>query len=161
GTTEVFRWENGVTVGLGSPTGASSSVSPIAKDVSADGAKMVGIAPSSPSGPEVGWIWDGGAFSLPFSAARAVSPDGRADAGGAGGLSSVWSEADGTRSLGDIANGIGENGPNDVSADGRVVVGYVKEPSGQAVPRRTGFVWDEASGMRRVEDVLASAGLDI
>ena len=138
-----------------------------ARDISADGAVIVGLA-SSTSGQEA-FRWDSvdGMVGLgdlnvapPYlSAAFGVSADGSVIVGF--GNSASGQEAfrweDGVMSpLGDLDGGSFESRANGVSGDGSVVVGYGNSPEGQEA-----FRWDNGC-MRSLKDLLVDDyGLDL
>jgi probable HAF family extracellular repeat protein len=130
---EAFRWtsESGM-VGLGDlPGGYSSS---LANDVSADGSVLVGRGESE-SGSE---------------ALR-------------------WTSADGMIGLGDLPGGRFLSEAYGVSADGSIIVGsstvvtrtIIIDGTPFSADDPKAFLWDEANGMRPLDQVLTSFGLDL
>ncbi len=154
-TGEAFRWTGGVMTGLGDFPGGIFYSS--AGGVSADGAVVVGSSATG-NGSEA-FRWTGGVMTglgfLPGnsdSGAAGVSADGAVVVG----MSSNGGLTEAFRWTGGVMTGLGFlPGDTDsiaygVSADGAVVVGQ----SGVD----TAFVWTEATGMKRLEDVLVASG---
>ncbi|MBI5395494.1 MAG: PEP-CTERM sorting domain-containing protein, partial [Verrucomicrobia bacterium] len=68
-----------------------------------------------------------------------------------------WTAAGGMAGLGDLAGGSFASQASSVSGDGSFVVGYGNSASGQEA-----FIWDQSSGMLRLQTVLTSNyGLDL
>lgn len=155
-----------------------------ATGVSADGARILIGLDDGLGGSEAS-IWDavngvrglgdlaGGAFA---SVALALSTDGstvvgtgRVEPSGSGrdvGMRAmIWTEADGMRALGSLFGGLYDSVARGVSADGSVVVGTDNWPASATgrigLPPSKAFVWDEANGMRALDVLLASLGIDL
>jgi probable HAF family extracellular repeat protein len=144
---EAFRWTSGGgLVSLGDLTGGQFSS--FADGVSADGSVVVGTGNSASGTEAVRWMsgdgmglgdLTGGIF---FSEAFGVSADGSVIVGGSDAASGneafVWDETNGMRRVFDVISpsvGAALNGwtltrANAISADGRTVVGYGTDPSG-------------------------------
>ena len=158
---EAFRLEGGQMVGLGDlPGGSFDSV---ALAVSSDGDVVVGVSDGR-HGREA-FRWQGGAMkplgklaSGPgwSSAALAVSDDGSTAVGEGsapeGTLAVRWA-GDELTSLGGLAaiRADLDSVALAVSGDGSTVVGR-----SFAVPNGGAFVWDEAQGMRSIQELLAN-----
>lgn len=157
---QAYRWTSGSgMVGLGDLPG-SSFVSGAAA-VSSDGLVIVGGGRSA-LGPEA-FRWTetegmvglgdlpGGAFS---SDARAVSADGLVIVGNAVGSTGArafrWTTVSGMVDLGDLPGGQGSFG-RAVSEDGSIVGGESYA--------NTAFIWNEAHGMRDLQDLLVSVDI--
>ncbi len=139
---EAFRWtQTDSTLGLGDlPGGSFSSV---ATAVSADGSVVVGRGNSSFGDEAFRWTQAGGMVGLGdlpggifFSGATAVSADGSVIIGISGGAF-IWDVTHGIRSLKDVlVNDYGLDltgwvlyAAMDISADGRTIVGFGRNPS--------------------------------
>ncbi len=137
-----FRWtEGGGTVPIAGLR---------AGDISADGAVIAGSAflPTETAAlwrEEVGVVPIEELLALELtSSASAVSPNGQFVVGSVGGQSFRWAAGDGVRFLGQLS-------AVDVNDDGTVV----GASNGRAA------VWDPQRGMRLLEDVLLSLGVDL
>ena len=155
--SEAFRWTaSGGVTWMGSTTTAA--------DMSEDGSVVAGTAAGvaarwteSDGWRDLGATWD----DRPFSRAYAVSADGSAvvgeawDGGGDWWISDAfrWTASGGAVRLG--SPGGGSSYAIDVSADGSVVVG--EGGSGTSYS----FIWDQARGMRRLDDVLKGHGANL
>lgn len=165
---EAYRWttrEGIVGLGFANPRAFFSA----AYDVSADGLIVAGTSHddalrfqavrwSEPDGfTLLGFLYDGSVET----GANAISGDGATIVG-----SDIrdepktlfeafrWTEADGLVGLG-VPPDCMESGALDVSFDGSVVIGAALTNAEEHVA----FVWDQAHGMRRLEQVLVEAGL--
>lgn len=164
--SEALRWENGndgVRFGAlpGGPVGTSS-----ARGISGDGRVIVG---RSESGAAYRWDTEGG-FTSDFgfssgsaSGAEAVSADGTVVVGHAAGRSGIaspfrWHATEGFSSLDLREIGLFRGVAAAVSGDGSIVGGFASAPGDLAT---TAFVWDARSGVRRVDALLASFGIDL
>ncbi|MEZ4282711.1 MAG: PEP-CTERM sorting domain-containing protein [Myxococcota bacterium] len=162
-STVVWDAENGIR-DLGQLPGGNA---PDALRISADGSTIVGRALTDRG--EEAFVWTaasgiqaigespGSAGFFPGSAIG-VSGDGSTVVGGrlpeVGREAFVWDAENGMMGLGDLPPGVGEflSIATDVSADGSTVVG---------VGGTGTFVWDEERGLRDLDVVLASLGLDL
>jgi probable HAF family extracellular repeat protein len=172
GVRPAFRWTiaNGM-IDLGDLPGGD--VNSGANDVSADGSVVVGWSSSGNNSVQAEafrWTDSGGMIGLGNlpgfdfeSRAEAVSSDGSvvvgsSAAGPDGDYREAfrWTSDDGMIGLGDLPGGSHRSVANDVSANGSVVVGWGHSASGQEA-----FVWDAATGIRRVSDVLTDLGMDL
>jgi len=161
-STEAFRWTDDVFTGLGFLPGGVGSA---AKGASADGAVVVGESTNG-VGSEA-FRWTGGVMTglgfLPgagsYSTANGVSANGAVVVGEAS--NGVGTEA--FRWTGGVMTGLGFLPGGDisvakgVSADGAVVVGQSNSLVGGFASNEA-FVWTQANGMERLEDVLAATG---
>jgi probable HAF family extracellular repeat protein len=166
GGREAFRSvDGGALIGLGDFEGGS--LNSAAWGVSADGSVVVGTGRSSSGFEAFRWTLNGGMAglgSLPggrsYSYASAVSDDGAVVVGNSGstegGQAFRWTAGGGMVGLGDLPGGDFFSWANDVSADGSVVVGRSKTGFDDEA-----FIWDAAHGIRRVQDALEAAGLDL
>ena len=178
---EASRWtQAGGTVILGDLPGGIVNAN--ARAVSADGTVVVGQGVSG-SGSEVfRWTQAGGMMGLgdlpggTFSSfpgenassgnPAVVSTDGSVIVGAsesANGLEAFrWTQAGGMVGLGALTPGFFNSFAQRVSADGRTVVGQSHVPIGanQGFRPET-FVWRQAGGMQRLQDVLAAQGVDV
>jgi probable HAF family extracellular repeat protein len=136
--------------------------------VSGDGAVVVGTSLNDSFVPEA-FRWTSGGIvgigDLPGSvvgdgsSAAAASADGSVIVGygtSASGREAFRWTTGGMVGLGDLAGGAFDSEATAVSSDGSIVVGVGTTASGAEA-----FIWDEANGMRRLETVLVSAGLDV
>ena len=166
--TEAFRWQDGLTVGLGNLGGEDFSSE--ARDVSADGSVVVGAAtaPSNTFAIEAfRWTAEdamvgigdlGGGFF--WSIAYGVSSDGAVVVGRGSRTSGFtafrWTQEGGMTSLGSLSAG-SETTAYAVSDDGRTVVGFNDSAAGDEA-----FVWQPSTGMRALQDWLAEEhGLEL
>ncbi|MEM9176288.1 MAG: PEP-CTERM sorting domain-containing protein [Myxococcota bacterium] len=153
-------------VGIGDLPGGDDAADP--RGISADGSVIVGSG-RSPFGFEAFlWTADGGMQGLgdlPGGSFRSwandVSSDGTTIVGqGASGASSIeafrWTADGGMQGLGDLSGGGRRSEALGVSGDGSVVGGV-----GQTEAFLEAFVWDETNGMRSLQDLLVSEGLDL
>jgi uncharacterized membrane protein len=155
------------TIGLGDLPGGEQSSSATA--VSADGSTVVGSSWGEDWLQPFRWTAEDGMTPLGLLPG-ATSPRGKAWDVSADGLAVVgavssshgWSEAfrwtpeSGLQGLGDFPGGHFDSHAYAISADGKTIVGtgMVEGPQGNRA-----FVWDETHGMRRVEQLLADAGI--
>ena len=166
---EAFRWTDaGGIVGLGTLPGGIASR---ARGVSADGSIVVGDSAQNSVAEAFLWTEAGGMQGLghlpgdTHSWAFDISADGSTAVGESnhpiGNISDSeafrWTASSGMVGLGRLP-GLQYSYAYAVSGDGSVVVGsadnWVPE-TGDA------FIWDETNGMRRLQDVLTAAGLDL
>ncbi|MBY0400716.1 HAF repeat/PEP-CTERM domain-containing protein, partial [Myxococcota bacterium] len=177
--TRAFVWNaaNGIQLIDGFPVGTTNS---IARDVSSDGSKIVGVAGTS-SGGEV-YQWDAsngvqllgplpGGVSL-MSDFLTISDDGSTVVTGSydgnpnGAIdflkfeTFVWDSANAWRGLSQLPGGGTSNWAGAVSGDGSRITGA--DYSGGGIEA---FLWDASTGIRRLGDVpggeFGSAGLSI
>jgi probable HAF family extracellular repeat protein len=151
---------------LGSLPGGSSSSN--AYGVSGDGSVIVGLASSSGGNQAFRWnagegmvgLGDlpGGSFS---SGAFSASEDGSVIVGrsnsATGNTAFRWTAGQGMLPLGSLPPGAISSVAYDVSGDGLRVVGLL---SIDGVGNRA-MLWDATAGMRRLDDVLVEAGVDL
>jgi len=159
GTVEGFRWTEATgMIGLGGLPG--ESVWSWASDISADGSRIAGSALSGGSNHAVIWDADDGVILLGAGnfSAGGISSDGSTAVGESNGLAARWSLVSGVEFLGGL-DGWQRSEAQAASADGRVVVGGFISPDGQDYG--PGFIWDDVNGMRSVQEVLESAGLNL
>jgi len=160
-TSEAFQWTSGGGFSmLPSLPGATVSV---AVGISADGTTVAGTNLSSSGYQAVVWK-NGGAPTvlppMPFGSSAqtlGISADGLAIVGwGVTGFSEenafVWTAAGGTKLLGPT---VAMSQAFAASDNGAIVVGQWDLPS-----QWNAFIWDKADGMRSLQSVLVSAGLD-
>ena len=167
---QAFRFANGTMTGLGYL--ASGVTSSDATDVSADGSVVVGYSDYATTTNAIHafrWTQGGGMVSLgdlpggtDTSGAAAVSSDGSVVVGNSrsanGREAFRWTAAGGMVGLGDLPGGLFESFALDVSDNG-VVVGVGSATN--TARDYEAFIWDQANGMRRLQTVLAGAGLDL
>jgi len=166
-TQEAFRWtESGGMQGLGLLPGWAMSY---ASAVSADGSTVVGegnCCGSAEPGEAFRWTQAGGMQSLGFlpgadaSTALGLSADGSVVGGNSLGGTFFqeafrWTQADGIQGLGVLAGGTFSYVAA-VSGDGSTIVGE-SDAGGQSET----FIWDATHGMRELDQVLTSLGLDL
>jgi probable HAF family extracellular repeat protein len=164
---EAVRWtrESGMQ-GLGH-LAPGNHFSDAAHAVSADGSIIVGQAESAQGEQAFRWtqatglvgLGDlaGGEFS---STAYAISSNGHvivgSSASAAGTEAFRWTEATGMVALGDLPGSNVNSHAIATTADGRVTVGSgTVSGSGVTADELAAFIWSEAGGMRRLQDVLA------
>lgn len=148
GPTQACIWTTAGISALGGPSGGTFEN---AYAISADGAVVAGYGATANGSGGMRWTAAGGTLSLEgFGGGRGVSGDGSVVVGsGHLGLpgASIWTEAGGTQLLRAEGGGTALA----VSANGRVVVGYARD----LVDASTfAFVWDQANGMRDLQEVL-------
>jgi probable HAF family extracellular repeat protein len=157
GTAQAFRWENGVVTDLGT-LGPDRGFFSVALGVSADGRVVVGSSeisapPCVGSGCTEAFIWENGVMTglghlagepdiFPSSTAKAVSGDGSivvgTDTSTGPQRAFIWDAANGMRDLNDVLvndygfdlSGWTLTAANDISKDGRTIVGNGFNPSG-------------------------------
>jgi probable HAF family extracellular repeat protein len=168
---EASVWTEGAgMIGLGTLPGDTYSH---AHGISADGSVVVGASADDVSGVSEAIRWtDGGGMqglgALPGASigsdAYDTSADGSIIVGVAESVAGVeafrWTAGTGMVGLGDLPGGDVHSLAEAVSADGSVVVGYSRT-SLDGGGEEEAFVWDETNGMRRVQDALTDAGLDM
>jgi probable HAF family extracellular repeat protein len=166
---EAFRWtpQTGM-VSLGDFSGGEQYSA--AAGISADGRVIVGLG-SSASGIEAfRWTAQGGMVSIgglpggeTLSGANSISGDASmvvgVDYSNLPGEAFVWSADRGLDALGFLpgAGSIDTSQAYDVSVLGHVVVGTASTPTEGNVA----VVWDEAHGLRRLDQILAAQGVNI
>ncbi len=184
---EAFRWNAGTGfLGLGDlPGGGDVSYG---RAASADGTYVVGSGRLPPPNQDEAYRWDAGSglVGLGFvpggtdnSSALDISGDGTKVVGfsslplsGQGSFQNVaflWTEPGPMVSLGDLAGGAIRSIANAISTDGTTVVGRGEDASGDGeIIVGRGYdgsfaatVWDERNGMRKLEDLLVAAGVDL
>ena len=187
---QAFRWtETGGMVGLGDLPGNRLRSS--AQGVSADGAVVVGRGLSDSGGEAFRWTEAGMVGLGLSGTAYDVSTDGSVIVGTTSGREAFrWTEA-GLVGLGDLPGGLVHSDARDVSSDGSVVVGQSWSDAGTEAFRWTeaegmvslggsgvaygvsgdgklivgesngAFLWDEANGMRSLQDLVEDAGWDL
>ena len=159
-----FRWQQTTgMVDLGSLDGKASR----ANDVNSDASVIVGWD-DAPDGMRRGARWVNGVESLlmtsggPYlGSAEAVTPDGSVIVGQEAGNGIInnkayrWTESAGATVLGKLpgGGGLASAAALSVTDDGKVVVGF----SGARF--RDAFVWTKATGMVKLQDYLASLGV--
>jgi probable HAF family extracellular repeat protein len=164
GHSEAFFWTSGEgLVGLGDlPGGEFSST---ATGISADGSVVVGVG-TSEQGIEA-FRWTASAGMVPLgdlpggffgSGADAISGDGSTIVGSGrsvlsgGALEAFrWTDALGMQALGDLPGGDFYSAARATSYDGTIVLGFGSSAAGTMA-----FVWDEAQGMRDLQEVLTA-----
>jgi probable HAF family extracellular repeat protein len=110
--------------------------------------------------------------NLPTSSAEAVSADGSVVVGWSRSVNSPngaeafrWTPQGGMEALGDLPEGPFQSWAYGVSADGNIVVGRatIQGPCGIFGCGGEGraFIWDRASGMRNLSDVLIQGGANL
>jgi probable HAF family extracellular repeat protein len=145
GRSEAFRWENGIMIGLGFLRSSGTRYSG-ASAISADGRVVVGSANVEEKIPALAFRWqDGQMIGLEpepggrlFTNPMAVSGDGSVIVGWGEGGAYIWDTQSGTRQLGDALRdeyGITFDSwqllqATGVSADGKTIVGYGRNPNG-------------------------------
>jgi probable HAF family extracellular repeat protein len=134
---EAFIWTSeGGMVGLGDLTGGSFNSK--ARAISADGSTVVGRGRSASRTEAFRWTSGGGMMGLGFYGdAWGVSADGSTIVG-FGGEAVIWDSTHGVRELDTVLTDLGLDlsgwtlsSARDVSDDGRVIVGWGTNPSGQ------------------------------
>jgi uncharacterized membrane protein len=97
------------------------------------------------------------------SEAYRVSPDGRIVVGSgttaAGFEAFIWTTETGIQLIGDLSGGGVFSQPLDLTPDGSIVVGGSRV--NQSSSTYEAFIWTQAVGMRRLDDVLQEAGVDL
>lgn len=165
-----FRW----TQGAPSPTGLGSLGAPAgqqpqseAHGTSGDGTVITGISTNKTGGVSA-YRWVAGTMSalpvldnLPFSDGWEVSANGSSIVGWSSNQpnlvpsqATLWN-GNGAVSLGQLANFTFHSQAYGVSSDGSLVVGAAA--SALNFHSQAAFVWDQANGMRRLQDLLGSA----
>lgn len=102
----------------------------------------------------------GGGHSL----ASGISGDGSVIVGqsdsASGPQAFMWTSSGGMVGLGDLDGGPFESWARAVSGDGQTVVGFGATALLDSNPVYEAFIWDTAHGMRKLQDVLTTLGLD-
>jgi probable HAF family extracellular repeat protein len=167
GPNQAYRWtQAGGMAGLGFLPGGSRFSD--ALSVSTDGSVIVGVGDSSSSidGEAFRWIPATGMVGLGFlpggsqSFANSVSADGSVVVGEDHGQAIEafrWTPSGGMVGLGFLP-AAPESRALSVSADGSIVVG---EAGDQLFENGVAFIWDGRNGMRPLQDVLMSQGVDL
>jgi probable HAF family extracellular repeat protein len=139
--------------------------------VSADGSVVVGFGSgSSPYYSEAfRWTAEEGMVSLGFlptlgesSSASAVSADGSVIVGASGTFNRQafrWTAETGMVGLGFVP-GMRFSGATGISANGKIIVGWIGTGSGYWPPDGDAFVWTEELGMVSLRDLLVSNGVN-
>lgn len=161
-----YRWtaDDGA-VGIGLLPGGSYS---LGQGISADGTVIVGSGSRGNDTEAFRWTAEGGMVGLGDlpggtfdSRASGVSADGTVVVGsgsGANGYEAVrWTASDGMVGLGGVSSEQRFSYAADASADGSVIVG-VGTARGEG---ETAFRWTTEQGLQRIDDLLASAGVDL
>jgi uncharacterized membrane protein len=179
----VYNIQEGVFTGLGALSEPGPDFASWGAGVSADGTVAVGSSYSAPQRLQgFRWTASAGMTPIPYltpppglsasAAAEAVSADGRVIVGesrsvlSGNGLEAFrWTAEGGTQGLGDLPGGAFQSWAFALSADGRVIAGRatIEGPSGPfgggSKPRA--FVWDAASGMRDLQQLLLDGGVNL
>jgi uncharacterized membrane protein len=132
--------------------------------ISDDGSTVGGFASTSQVDryPAI-WRADGTGFLIPGvpdgypGEVMAISADGKVAAGSVGQDVFYWSEASGLVNIGQLPDA-DISWANAISGDGRLIFGISGSPW-FGVPHA--FVWSQADGMRRLDEVAKAAGVDI
>ncbi|MFZ5891643.1 MAG: hypothetical protein ACOY0T_11370 [Myxococcota bacterium] len=164
-------WGPGIPTKVGNLGPGPSS----AFDASGNGSVVVGFATDG-SGLSRPTVWsastatflDGPAASVVAGRANAITPDARVIVGSIDNVSSaggtpthramVWTQdANGyaLRQIDDLVGGADDNEAIDVSADGQVVIGW-----GTTAAGKEPFIWNRATGTRRLIDELKARGFE-
>jgi probable HAF family extracellular repeat protein len=166
---EAFRWTQAAgLVSLGDFAGGDNYSA--AAGVSSDGRTIVGFGTSNSGVEAVRWNSAGamvGLGQLPggayFSGANSLSGDGATvvgtDYSNLNGEAFVWSSSGGITGLGKLPTASNDDRSEayDVSVTGRIAVGFATLP----IEGSVAIVWDEAHGMRRLDTLLASLGVNL
>jgi probable HAF family extracellular repeat protein len=175
GAPEAFYWtEAEGLVGIGDLPPDDSMGDSMAYSISSDGTVVAGTG-HSPKSEAFRWTEEGGMVGLGLlpgmeaSTAYDISSDGSVvvgnsayygDLNGDGEMDQEafrWTQCSGMEGLGDLPGGAFYSNAMGVSADGSVIVGWGTTAQGQRA-----FIWDEANGMRSLQDVLTNVyGLDL
>lgn len=165
---EAFRWTSGGgMVGLGDLAGGADSS--VAYGVSADGSVVVGFGTNVLNQEAFRWTQGTGMVGLgtlggSYSQARGVSADGSIVVGYSQNLgfleeAFIWTSGGGMVGLGNLSGqGLDNSYANAVSADGNVIVGFAVDDFATIYEA---FRWTQETGMQRVEDWLAAAGVSL
>jgi len=146
-----FRWTQATGMVLLQPSNFFPS------GASGDGSVLVG----NQSSQAVRWTMAAGIMGLGFlpgatdSSAIAVSQDGTTVVGTSNLNAFRWTSATGMIGLG-LLNGLPVSQARGVSANGGVIVGY-----GTTTTNNVAFIWDPVNGLRTVQQVLTSDGIDL
>jgi probable HAF family extracellular repeat protein len=166
---EAFRWTSPTGIqSLGDFNGGDQYSA--AAGISADGRVIVGFGSSTAGIEAFRWTSQSGMVGigdLPggehFSGANSIAADGSmvvgVDYSNLPGEGFVWSPAGGMDSVGFLpgAGSIDTSQAYDVSVLGHVVVGTASTPSEGNIA----VVWDAGHGLRRLDQILASQGVDL
>ena len=140
----------------------------LANGINADGTHVVGWSATQNGAEAFLWTQAAGMIGLGnligggnISEAYDVSDDGSIIVGRAdsdlGRDAFRWTNETGMLSLNDDPRDVTARIANAVSGDGSVIVGFGTNTSDTS----TAFIWDEASGVRSLQDVLSSLDLDL
>jgi probable HAF family extracellular repeat protein len=162
--TLAFRW----TSATGMTSLRSNTIPGVsdcdAHSTSADGSTIVGTDTSNEYFEAFRWTAQTGIVGIGIASdVVAIAGDGSAIATNHGSEAVRWTEADGMVGLGDLPSGNYGSQALDTSLDGGVIVGWgtVSSSMGGTYPYHRAFIWDSSDGMRMLEDVLTSMGLDM
>jgi len=168
---EAVSWNAlGEITGLGQMDGSTDSR---ARGVSADGLTIVGDSIGIESGNFEAWRWgEAEGFTnlgaLPGGEGRSqrafdVSADGSVVVGYGYDESYLrafrWTEENGMESLGDFPGGV-QSLARAITPDGSVIVGAGTVP-GDPYAISAAAIWDDAHGMRSIQDILVDLGIDM
>jgi probable HAF family extracellular repeat protein len=170
---EAFIWTSqGGMIGLGDIDLTLSAFHSKAQDISADGSTVVGYGMRAFSKYEAFMWTDAGGMiglgGLPsgvpdviISEAYGISADGSTIVGWGNNALDFreafrWTSGEGMVGLGDLPGGLDASRAESVSADGSTIVGYSFSDSGKEA-----FIWDAANGMRELDALLETMGLDL
>lgn len=151
-TSEACRWDDDAVTGLGDLPGGAVNSSAVA--VSADGGVIIGAGTTGDTAQNTAFRWEAGIMQdLMLQSPRAISPDGAVIVGGNGSGDVGYRREGGVLThLGTLPGYKPGCSPRGVSEFGRVVVGG---STGKA------FIWDAQHGMRSLQDILSSLGLNL
>ncbi|MGE0698075.1 MAG: hypothetical protein AB7O57_03190 [Hyphomicrobiaceae bacterium] len=166
-TPHAFRWSGGVMTDLGTLGGSRSS----AAAVNADGSVVVGYSSISGNVAEHATRWAGGALTDlgtlggRTSQANAVNASGAVIVGDSE-IISGSSEIHAFRWTGGVMTDLGilggtRSSASAVSGDGSVVVGISSIANPSTFNNTHAFRWTAATGMRDLNTLLASAGVNM
>jgi uncharacterized membrane protein len=141
----------------------------IAWGVSRDGTQIVGSVETAAGTEAFHWESGGGATTLGDLPGGALDSEAIATSDDGSVIVGVGADADGARAvrwvgggapqdLGVVPTGTGAVAV-DVSADGQAIVGRAFTPG--PGPLQWAFLWTEADGMRKLNDVLTELGIDL
>jgi probable HAF family extracellular repeat protein len=152
---EAYRWtEADGFLALGDLPGAPF-VGSQAFAISSDGNVIIGEARGQSRGFR--WTQADGMIDLGIlTAPRALSSDGQVIVGSGDSEALLWTAANGVVRLGDLAGGGFASQAVAISGDGSIVVGR-----GTTALGNEAMIWDATSGMRELDEVLISLGMDL
>lgn len=162
---EAYRWtETTGMIGLGDLPGGTFDSRGFG--VSNDGQFVVGQSTSTYGREAFLWTESSGMIGLGSfeesleSSAYAITDDGSIVVGrcySGRDEAFMWTEATGMIGLGDLPGGIVSSWARDVTGDGSIIIGCSQTDIGWE-----SFIWDQAHGMRNLEEILESDyGLDL